>query len=74
VADFLKIVVYNNCGGPRYASYIESMAAGILRDVPKDEVLRLNNEWLDYANEAPLDKLPAAGLSPDYVSRETSVR
>ena len=46
VADFLKIVVYNNCGGPRYASYIENMAAGILRDVPKDEVLRLNNEWL----------------------------
>lgn len=71
VADFLKIVVYNNCGGPRYASYIENMAAGILRDVPKDEVLRLNNEWLDYANEAPLDKLPTAGLSPDYVSRET---
>ena len=71
VADFLKIVVYNNCGGPRYASYIENMAAGILRDVPKDEVLRLNNEWLDYANEAPLDKLPAAGLSPDYVARET---
>jgi hypothetical protein len=71
VADFLKIVVYNNCGGPRYASYIDNMAAGILRDVPKDDVLRLNNAWLDYANEAPLDKLPIAGLSADYVFRET---
>jgi hypothetical protein len=71
VADFLKIVVYNNCGGPRDAGYIENMASGILRDVPADEVLRLNNEWLDYANEAPLDKLPTAGLSSDYVYRET---
>jgi len=70
-ADFLKIVVYNNCGGPRYASYIENMATGILRDVPKDEVLRLNNAWLDYTNEAPLDKLPVAGLSADYVLGET---
>lgn len=71
VADFLKIVVYNNCGGPRYAGYIENMASGILRDLPADEVLRVNNEWLDYANEAPLDKLPTTGLSADYVFRET---
>ena len=71
VADFLKIVVYNNCGGPRYASYIENMASGILRDLPKDEVLRLNNDWFDYTNEVSLDKLPAAGLSADYVARET---
>ena len=63
VADYLKIVVYNNCGGPRYAGYIGNLASGILHDVPKDEVLQLNNEWLDYANEAPLDKLPVTGLS-----------
>jgi hypothetical protein len=71
VADFLKIVVYNNCGGPRYAGYIDNMANGILRDLPKDEVLRVNNAWLDYTNEAALDKLPTAGLSADYVFRET---
>ena len=71
VADFLKIVVYNNCGGPRYASYIDNMAAGILRDVPKDDVLRLNNAWLDYGSEATLDKLSTVGLSADYVFRET---
>ncbi len=71
VADFLKIVVYNNCGGPRYAAFINNMASGIMRDVPKDEVLRLHNEWLNYGNEAPLDQLPTAGLSSDYVFRET---
>jgi hypothetical protein len=71
VADFLKIVVYNNCGGPRYASYLDNMASGILGDLPKEEVWRVNNTWLGYGNEAPLDKLPTAGLSSDYVFRET---
>jgi hypothetical protein len=69
-ADFLKIVVYNNCGGPRYAGYIDNVASTILHDVPKDEVLRLNNEWLGYTNEATLDKLPTAGLSANYVASE----
>jgi len=27
--------------------------------------VRLNNEWLNYTNEAPLDKLPTTGLSAD---------
>ncbi len=71
LADFLKVVVYNNCGGPRYAGYIGNVASTILHDVPKDEVLRLNNEWLGYSNEAPLDKLPTVGLSADYVASET---
>ena len=71
VADFLKIVVYNNCGGPRYAGYLNNMASGILGDLPKEEVWRVNNQWLGYGDEATLDKLPTAGLSSDYVYRET---
>jgi hypothetical protein len=71
VADFLKVVVYNNCGGPRYAGYLNNLASGILRDLPKEEVWRVNNAWLGYENEAPLDKLPTVGLSADYVFRET---
>ena len=71
VADFLKIVVYNNCGGARYTGYLNNLASGILHDVPPDEVWRLNNEWLGYENEASLDKLSTAGLSSDYVARET---
>jgi hypothetical protein len=71
MADYLKIVVYNNCGGPRYAAYLRNMASGVLHDLPAEEVWRVNNEWLGYGNEAALDKLPAAGLSADYVYRET---
>jgi hypothetical protein len=71
VSDYLKIVLYNNCGGPRYAGYIDNVAHTIFHDLPKDEVLRINNAWLGYGDEAPLEKLPADGLSADYVARET---
>ena len=70
-ADFLKVVVYNNCGGERYAHYIQNIGSTVFRDVPKDELLRFNNHLLNYANEAGLEELPQAGLSPDYVARET---
>ena len=70
-ADFLKIVAYNNCGGPRYAEYLGNIGSTILRDVPKEELERLHNEWLDYAWEAPLEGLATTGLSQDYVYRES---
>ena len=34
-------------------------------------MLRFNNHLLNYGAEASLDELAAAGLSPDYVARET---
>ncbi|MBN8824509.1 MULTISPECIES: hypothetical protein [unclassified Spirosoma] len=71
MADFLKVVVYNNCGGERYRSFIRNITSTVFRDVPPTEVMRINNHLLNYTNEAALDELPMAGLSPDYVSRET---
>jgi hypothetical protein len=70
-SDFLKVVAYNNCGGERYARFIRNIGSTIFRDVPLEELMRLNNHLLNYGDEAPLEKLPAAGLSPDYVYRET---
>jgi len=70
-ADFLKVVVYNNCGGERYAHFIDNIGSTVFRDVPRDELKRFNDHLLNYANEADLDKLAQAGLSPDYVFRET---
>jgi hypothetical protein len=69
--DFLKIVVYNNCGGERYRHFIQNIGSTVFRDVPAEELLQFNNHLLNYANEKPLDELPQAGLSPDYVFRET---
>jgi hypothetical protein len=70
-ADFLKVVVYNNCGGERYANFIRNIGATVFRDVPRDELLRFNNHLLNYGTEAGLNELAGAGLSPDYVARET---
>ncbi|MHB8524248.1 MAG: hypothetical protein ACYDH9_26300 [Limisphaerales bacterium] len=70
-ADFLKIVVYNNCGGERYAHFINNIGSTVFRDVPKPELLQFNNHLLNYGHEAGLDQLATAGLSPDYVFRET---
>ncbi len=70
-ADFLKVVVYNNCGGERYANFIHNIGSTVFRDVPPEELLRFNNHLLNYGDEPALDELPQAGLSPDYISRET---
>ncbi|KAA6336402.1 hypothetical protein EZS27_015441 [termite gut metagenome] len=71
-ADFLKVVVYNNCGGERYASFIRNAGSIVFRDVPAEELMRFNNHLLNYSeNEASMDNLAKAGLSPDYVFRET---
>lgn len=70
-ADFLKVVVYNNCGGERYRRFINNVGSTVFRDVPKEELLRLNNHLLGYGEEASLEELPQAGLSADYVARET---
>ncbi|HWY76443.1 MAG TPA: twin-arginine translocation signal domain-containing protein [Verrucomicrobiae bacterium] len=69
-ADFLKIVVYNNCGGERYVHFIDNIASTVFRDVPKEELMRFNNHLLNY-EEKPYGELGAAGLSADYVFRET---
>lgn len=71
LADFLKVVVYNNCGGERYAHFIHNINSTVFRDVPPEELLRFNNHLLNYDHEAGLDQLAGAGLSPDYVARET---
>jgi hypothetical protein len=70
-SDFLKVVVYNNCGGERYANFVRNIGSTVFRDVPKDELLRFNNHLLNYGDEAKLGDLASAGLSADYVTRET---
>src|SRR5947207_8454123 len=70
-ADFLKVVVYNNCGGERYAHFIDNIGSTVFRDVPRAELKRFNDYLLNYAEEKDYAGLATAGLSPDYVFRET---
>jgi hypothetical protein len=69
-ADFIKPVLYNNCAGPRYATYIENIQKTIFHDAPAQQVLDMNNKWLNY-DEMSLSKIPTSGLSADYVFCET---
>jgi len=72
MADFLKVVTYNNAGGERYARFIRNINSTVFRDVPAEELMRFNNHLLNYSeDEASLNDLPKAGLSADYVYRET---
>jgi hypothetical protein len=63
-------VMYNNCGGPRLASYVNSMSRTILGDFSSEEVLGLTYKVQNY-QEANLAELPHNGLSANYVERET---
>jgi hypothetical protein len=68
-SDFLKMVMYHNCGGERLASYIRSTSHTIYGDVPEQELLDFHYRVLDY-KEKNLAEIPRAGLSADYVYRE----
>lgn len=69
-ADFLKLATYNNAGGPRMAKYLNRLSQTIFHDATPPEFLDFYYKIMNY-QEAPYDKLATAGLSPDYVARET---
>jgi hypothetical protein len=68
-SDFLKMVMYHNCGGERMASYVDSVTGNIYGDLPKQEALDFNYRVLDY-RERSFEQIPYTGFSADYVYRE----
>lgn len=71
-ADFLKVVMYNNCGGPRMARYVRNVNATLFADLTPQETLHFVYRVQQYTNEKPLDRIPQEGLTADYVRRETA--
>ncbi len=69
-SDFLKIVIYHNCGGERMVSYIDSVGQTIYGDTPHQLLLDFNYTVLNY-KERGYDELAFTGLSSEYVYRET---
>ena len=68
--DFIKFPVYYNSGGPRMASYIESVAETIWGDLPPDELLQYQYRLLNY-DEAPYKDVRRSGLYRSFVYRES---
>ena len=69
-SDFLKMVMYHNCGGERLAGYIRNVGHTLYEDVPGQELLDFHYRVLDYQHEKALTEIAASGLSSDYVYQE----
>jgi glycosyl hydrolase family 10 len=71
-SDYLKVVMYNNCGGPRLARYVKNVSATLFADLTPEETLQLVYRIQQYPREKALDRIAQEGLSADYVRRETA--
>jgi hypothetical protein len=69
-SDFLKVVMYNNCGGERLASYVRNVSKSVFADLPPEQTLVFTYDVQQYQGPR-LNELPASGLGADYVLRET---
>jgi len=69
-SDFLKVVMYNLCGGERLAQYVRNVRGSLFADLTPEQALDFTYSVQQY-REQPLDRIPLEGLSADYVLRET---
>lgn len=68
--DFLKVALYHNCGGPRMATYIDSVSETIYGDVPPEELLQFHYRVLGYSG-VPYGRLRLGPIGGEYVYRES---
>jgi hypothetical protein len=69
-SDFFKVALYHNCGGPRMATYIDSVSETIYGDVPQTELLSFHYHVLGYEG-VPYEQLRRGPIGGDYVYRES---
>jgi hypothetical protein len=69
-SDFIKVVMYNNCGGERMALYADNIGSTLYGDLSKQELVDLNYALMGF-KERSYEEIPHTGLSADYVYRET---
>jgi hypothetical protein len=69
-SDFLKVVIYNLCGGERLAQYVRSVQKSLFADLTPAQVLDFTYGVQQYRDRS-LEQLAKEGLGADYVLRET---
>ncbi|HTE46822.1 MAG TPA: hypothetical protein VK636_16335 [Gemmatimonadaceae bacterium] len=69
-SEFLKVVIYNLCGGERLAQYVRSVQTSLFADLTPSQVLDFTYGVQQYRDK-PLDQLAKEGLGADYVRLET---
>jgi len=70
-SDFLKVVMYNLCGGERLAQYVRGATRSLFADFTPEQTLELTYTAQQYHGGALAD-LAAQGLPASYVKRETA--
>lgn len=69
-SDFIKVVMYNNCGGERMALYADNIGSTIYGDLSKGQIIETNYSFMNIKERSYIE-IPKTGLSADYVFRET---
>src|SRR3954468_12620433 len=69
-SDFIKVVMYNNCGGERMALYADNAGSTLYGHPSKQGLLDFNYAGMGF-KKGGYDQIPRTGLSADYVERET---
>jgi hypothetical protein len=69
-SDFIKVVMYNNCGGERMALYADNITSTLYGDLSKQALLDMNYSLMGF-KEGNYEQIPHTGLSADYVYHET---
>jgi hypothetical protein len=70
-SDFIKVVIYNNCAGPRFYTWVQNICRALFADAEPTDVYPLLLKLLQL-DEGAYEKLPQTGFSADYVRRETA--
>jgi hypothetical protein len=69
-SDFIKVVMYGNCGGERMALYVDNIGSTLYGDLTKQQLTEFNYEVMGF-KERGYDEIAYTGFSPDYVTQET---
>jgi hypothetical protein len=69
-SDFIKVVMYSNCGGERMALYVDNIGSTLYGDLTKQQLTEFTYEVMNF-KERSYDEIPYTALSADYVYRET---
>lgn len=70
LSDFIKVVSYDNCAGPRFHTWIANISRTLFADADVKAVYPLMLDLLQL-DEGDYDQLPQSGFTADYVRRET---
>ncbi|MGN6126638.1 MAG: hypothetical protein ACTHON_08740 [Humibacter sp.] len=69
-SDFLKVVIYDNCAGPRFHTWVATICKTLFADATPADLYPLLLKLIGL-EEGEYDRLPQTGFSADYVRRET---